>query len=57
MTIKAGQWPAFIVWYYFGFILVDYQTGLEEKYIVTGDWSQSMIAETLPSVSSHVKHN
>ena len=23
------------------FILVDYQTGLWEKYLVTGDWSQS----------------
>ena len=26
-----------------GFILVDYQTGFWEKYLVTGDWSQSMI--------------
>ena len=26
---------------FFGFILVDYQTGLWEKYLVTGDWSQS----------------
>ena len=25
----------------FGFILVDYQIGLWEKYLVTGDWSQS----------------
>ena len=30
-------------WYYFGFIFVDYQTGLCEKYLVTGDWSQSRI--------------
>ena len=26
---------------FFGFILVIYQTGLWEKYLVTGDWSQS----------------
>ena len=26
---------------FFGFILVDYQTELLEKYLVTGDWSQS----------------
>ena len=26
---------------FFGFILVDYQEGLWEKYLVTGDWSQS----------------
>ena len=26
---------------FFGFILVAYQTGLWEKYLVTGDWSQS----------------
>ena len=26
---------------FLGFILVDYQTGLWEKYLVTGDWSQS----------------
>ena len=26
---------------FFGFILADYQTGIWEKYLVTGDWSQS----------------
>ena len=26
---------------FFCFILVDYQTRLQEKYLVTGDWSQS----------------
>ena len=42
MTIKAGyQWPAFIVMIFFAFILVDYQTGLWEKYLVTGNWNQS----------------
>ena len=44
MTIQVGhKWPAFIVMISFGFILVDYQTGLWEKYFVTGDWSQSTI--------------
>ena len=28
---------------FFGFILVDYQTGLWRKYLVIGDWSQSRI--------------
>ena len=26
---------------FFGFILVDYQTELCEKYLITGDWTQS----------------
>ena len=46
MTIKAGhKLPAFTVMIvFFGFILVDYQTGLWEKYLVTWDWSQSIPA-------------
>ena len=31
---------------FFGFILVDYQTGLWEKYLVTRDWSQSSFFPT-----------
>ena len=44
MTIKAGHLrPALIARYFFFILvdLVDYQTGLWEKYLVTGDWSQS----------------
>ena len=36
MTVEAGHF-----FFFFGFILVDYQTGLWEKYLVIGDWSQS----------------
>ena len=44
MTVKAGHssdQPIIVMIVFFGFILVDYQTGLWEKYLVTGDWSQS----------------
>ena len=32
--------------FFIGFILVDYQTVLCEKYLVTGDWSQSNNKQT-----------
>ena len=44
MTIKAGQWPAFIVmilfWFYFSELSNrDYKN--KYMYLVTGDWGQS----------------
>ena len=52
MTIEANH-PSLVTSLYsndifFGFILVDYQTGLWEKYLVTGDWSQSRTGSVLP---------
>ena len=47
MTIKAGHLTLVTSLYshdislFFFFILMDYQTGLWEKYVVTEDWSQS----------------
>ena len=40
--------------FFFGFILVDYQTGLWEKYLVTGDWSQSWISKAAWDVKGHL---
>ena len=37
MTIKAGHYSDSI-WYYFGFSLVEYQTGLSEKNIFIHWW-------------------
>ena len=42
MTIKAGHYSLYSHDIYIFFILVNYQTGLWEKYFVTGDWSQSI---------------
>ena len=48
MTIEAGHLVTSLYSHdiLFGFILVDYQTGLWEKYLVTGDWSQSSTTGT-----------
>ena len=50
MTIKAGLVTSLysrdIFFFFFCFILVYYQTRLWEKYLVTGDWSQSTVWDT-----------
>ena len=48
MTIEAGhKSPAFIVMiFFFGFILVDYQTEFWVKYLVIGDWRLEPVYRT-----------
>ena len=48
MTIKAGLVTSLYSHDIFCCILVDYQTGLWEKYLVTEDWSQSTNLRTVP---------